>query len=216
MSRLTRVVDLHLLGPLACGLQTGAGTVLNYLKSEFASSIVIAGAGGVGLAAVMAAKISNCQNIIVIDIYANRLELAKELGATAVINSKNIEISVEEAIRSLVPEGVDYSIDTTGYSPIIKEMLHALRPSGTEVIIGMTGELTLSVQEELMQDSKKLIGLVEGDSIPQLFIPKLVEYYKAGLFPFDKLIKLYPFQDVQKAIDAMLDGSVIKPIVTMD
>lgn len=84
------------------------------------------------------------------------------------------------------------------------------------MLIGMTGDLTLNIQAELMADSKKLIGLVEGDSIPQLFIPELVNYYKAGLFPFDKLVKFFPFEDIQGAVDAMLDGSVIKPIVTFD
>ena len=214
--KVDKEVDLRLLGPLACGLQTGAGTVLNYLKPEFGSTLVVAGVGGVGLAAIMAAKICNLKEIIAVDIHDKRLELAKELGATAVINSKTIDGSVEDTIRALVPNGVDYSIDTTGYSPLIKELVHALRPGGTAMLIGMTGDLTLNIQAELMADSKKLIGLVEGDSIPQLFIPELVNYYKAGLFPFDKLVKFFPFENIQGAVDAMLDGSVIKPIVTFD
>lgn len=209
-------VDLKLMGPLACGLQTGAGTVLNYLKPEFGSTIVIAGVGGVGLAALMAAKIANCREIIAVDIHDNRLELARELGATVTINSKNISGTVEEAIREVVPDGVDYAIDTTGYSPIIKELLHAVRPAGTEMIVGMTGELTLNVQQELMGDSKKLIGLVEGDSVPQLFIPQLVEYYKRGQFPFDKLVKFFPFDQLDAAVESMEDGSVIKPILTFE
>ncbi|MDQ0222716.1 NAD(P)-dependent alcohol dehydrogenase [Streptococcus moroccensis] len=214
--KVDKDVDLRLLGPLACGLQTGAGTVLNYIKPEFGSTMVVAGVGGVGLASIMAAKICNLKHIIAVDIHDNRLELAKELGATAVINSKTISTSVEEAIRELVPEGVDYSIDTTGYSPIIKELIHALRPAGTALVIGMTGDLTLNIQAELMGESKKLVGLVEGDAIPQLFIPTLVEYYKAGLFPFDKMVKFYPFENLQEAVDAMHDGSVIKPVVTFE
>lgn len=208
-------VDLKILGPLACGLQTGSGTILNYLKPSFGSTLVVAGVGGVGLAAIMAAKILNLDHIIAVDIHENRLTLARELGASEVINSQQVK-DVEAKILQLVPGGVDYSVDTTGFAPIIKNLVHVLRPSGTCAVIGMTGDVTFNIQEEIMGDSKKLIGLIEGDAIPQLYIPKLIKYYQKGLFPFDRLVKYYSFDNVNQAIADSLSGKVIKPIVTFD
>ncbi|WP_288646300.1 NAD(P)-dependent alcohol dehydrogenase [uncultured Pediococcus sp.] len=204
-------IDINLLGPLGCGFQTGAGTVLNYLKPEFGSSIAIFGTGAVGLSAMMAAKIIGMDHIIAIDIHDNRLELAKELGATETINSQ--KHNPEEVIKALLKAGVEYSIDTTGVPAVIKQAVHVLKPSGTCALLGMAGDVTFNIQEEVMGESKRVVGVIEGDAIPQLFIPKLVNYYKKGLFPFDRLVKYYKFTDINQAFEDSADGSVIKPIV---
>ncbi|WP_255265093.1 zinc-binding dehydrogenase, partial [Streptococcus sobrinus] len=98
-------MDIALLGPLGCGIQTGSGTVLNRLRPEFGSSLVVYGAGAVGLSAVMAAKLVGCLNIIVVDIHDNRLELAKELGATHIINSQRDDIV--EAVKDITSVGAE-------------------------------------------------------------------------------------------------------------
>lgn len=206
-------VDLRLLGPLGCGIQTGAGTVLNYIQPKFGESIAVFGTGAVGLSAIMAAKIAGMAHIIAIDIFDNRLALAKELGATETINSKNE--NAEEKIREILSDGVDYAIDTTGVSPVIKTAIHGLKPAGECVLAGVGGDLTLNVMGDLLSESKKLSGVVEGDSVPQLFIPRLVEYYKRGQFPFDKLIKFYEFDQINEAFAASKNGSVLKPVMTL-
>lgn len=211
VTKVTDEVDINLLGPLGCGFQTGAGTVLNYLKPSFGDSIVIFGTGAVGLAAMMAAKIIGANHIIAVDIHDNRLALAKELGATEVINSKDED--AVDAIRRILPNGIEYAIDTTGVASVIKQAVHVLKPSGTAALIGMAGDVTFNIQDDIMAQSKNIEGVIEGDAIPQLFIPKLIKYYQKGMFPFDKLIKFYDFEDINQAFADSADGSVIKPIV---
>ncbi len=205
-------VDLRLLGPLGCGIQTGAGTILNYLQPKFGESLVIFGTGAVGLSAIMAAKITGANHIIAIDIFDNRLALAKELGATEVINSHQAD--VEATLKEILPTGADYAIDTTGVSPVVMNALHALKPGGECAVVGMGRGLTFNLMDDLMAEGKKISGVIEGDAIPQLFIPKLVDYYKQGRFPFDKLIKFYDFDQINDGFAASKDGSVLKPVIT--
>ncbi len=206
-------VDLALLGPLGCGIQTGAGTVLNRLKPDFGSSIVIYGAGAVGLSALMAAKIIGCQQIIAVDVHDNRLDLAKELGATHTLNSKNADIVKE--VQTITNGGSHCAVETTGVPEVVKQALAALKPLGTLAIVGVTPEVTFNIQEELMAEGKSIIGVVEGDSIPKVFIPQLVAYYKNGQFPFDKLVKFYDFEQITEAFADSAEGSTIKPILRM-
>ncbi|MBU2703334.1 aryl-alcohol dehydrogenase [Sporomusaceae bacterium BoRhaA] len=207
-------VDLAMVGPMGCGIQTGAGAVLNYLKPDPASSIIITGCGPVGLSAVMAAKIAGCTTIIACDIVDSRLEMAKELGATHTINSKNVESVVDE-VKKLTRSGTNYAIDCTGIGTCLRQSLNCTRSLGTCVVLGATQELTIHVENELMGAGKKLVGLVEGCSIPQIFIPKLLEYYKNNKFPFDKLITYYDFKDINQAFEDTHKGKVIKAILKM-
>ncbi|MCM3129392.1 NAD(P)-dependent alcohol dehydrogenase [Paenibacillus provencensis] len=204
-------VDLVLLGPLGCGIQTGAGTVLNKLQPKFGASIAIYGAGAVGLSAIMAAKIAGCKNIIAVDVYDNRLELAKELGATHLLNGKKVDIVKE--IKEITKGGTEYAVDTTGVPPVIRQSLKALRSLGIAAIVGVTPEMNIDIHNDLMAEGKTMIGVIEGDSVPQIFIPQLIEYYKKGLFPFDKLVKFYDFNQINEAFAASKSGEVLKPIL---
>ncbi len=209
--KVDKDVDLALLGPLGCGIQTGSGTVLNKLKPKFGSTIVIYGTGAVGLSAVMAANITECKHIIAVDIHDSRLELAKELGATHTINSKHEDVVAK--IKEITNGGAHYGIDTTGVPVVVRQALQALRPLGVLAIVGFTPNMELNVHEDLMAEGKTMVGVIEGDSVPQLFIPELVEYYKQGLFPFDKLVKFYPFNQINDAFEDSKNGGVIKPIL---
>jgi len=204
-------VDLALLGPLGCGIQTGAGTVLNRLKPEFGSSIVIYGAGAVGLSAVMAAKIVGCQHIIAVDVHDSRLELAKELGATHTLNGKYVDVVTE--VKKITDGGSHYAVETTGVPTVVKQSLNALRSLGTVAIVGITPEMNIDVHNDLMAEGKSMIGVIEGDSIPRVFIPQLIAYFKAGQFPFDKLVKFYDFEDINQAFKDSASGITIKPIL---
>ncbi|WP_076757499.1 NAD(P)-dependent alcohol dehydrogenase [Edaphobacillus lindanitolerans] len=203
--------DLALLGPLGCGIQTGSGTVLNALKPEFGSSIAIFGAGAVGLSAIMAAAITECRYIIAVDIHDSRLELAKELGATHVINGRKEDVI--EAIRGITRGGTRYALDTTGVPPVILQALRSLKPLGRLAVVGVTPDLTLNVHEDLMAEGKTMTGVIEGDAVPQIFIPQLVEYYRDGRFPFDKLVKFYDFEDINQGFEDSKQGHAIKPIL---
>ncbi|WP_141333946.1 NAD(P)-dependent alcohol dehydrogenase [Paenibacillus sp. tmac-D7] len=209
--KVDKDVDIALLGPLGCGIQTGSGTVLNKLRPPFGSSIAIYGTGAVGLSAIMAAKIVGCKHIIAIDIHESRLELAKELGATYVINSKHADVVKE--IKEVTKGGTHYGIDTTGVPIVVRQGLQALRPLGQLAIVGVTPEMNINVHEEIMAEGKTMVGVIEGDAVPQLFIPELVEYFKKGMFPFDKLVKFYDFTQINDAFEDSKKGVAIKPIL---
>lgn len=212
--KVDKDIDLSLVGPLGCGIQTGAGTVLNHLRPEFGSSLAVYGCGTVGMSAIMAAKIAGCLHIIAIGGNANSLQLAKELGATHTINRKECSDIVAK-VKEITNGGADYAIDTSGVPDFVRKALACVRTGGTAVALGATGELTINVQLELMGQSKSLVGIVEGDSIPKLFIPKLIEYYKAGRFPFDKLITYYDFKDINQAFEDSHNGKIIKAVLKM-
>ncbi|MDA8234649.1 MAG: NAD(P)-dependent alcohol dehydrogenase [Clostridia bacterium] len=204
-------VDISLLGPLGCGIQTGSGTVLNRLKPAFGSSIAVYGSGAVGLSAIMAAKIVGCKNIIAVDIHDSRLELAKELGATHTLNGLKIDVVTE--IKEITKGGTHYAIETTGVPAVVKQSIHALRPLGQCAIVGITPEITFDVHNDIMAEGKTVMGVIEGDSIPKVFIPQLVEYYKNGQFPLDKLVKFYNFEEINEAFEDSKKGLTVKPIL---
>lgn len=209
-------VDISIMGPLGCGIQTGAGTVCNRLKPEVGSSIVIFGCGAVGLSALMMAKIMGCGTIIGVDVVESRLALAKELGATHVLNGKNVN-AVEE-IKKITGMGAKYSIDTTAVPELINQALYCLGAKGTCAAIGGTGDKIVPIHftSAMMATGNTLMCVVEGDSIPKTFIPQLVRLYKAGQFPFDRLIKKYPFAQINEAFADSKKGIAIKPVVIMD
>jgi len=208
-------IDLAILGPLGCGIQTGAGAVFNRLKPEFGSSIAVFGCGTVGMSSIMAAKIAGCNQIIAVGGNEKSLQLALELGATHTINRKQCKDIVSE-IKELTKGGTHYSIDTTGVAEFVRIALASVRFMGTCVVLGATGDLTINIQQELMGEAKSLIGIVEGDAVPKLFIPKLIEYYKKGKFPFDKLISFYDFAHINEALEDSHNGKVIKAVLKME
>lgn len=205
-------VDLALLGPLGCGFQTGSGTVLNALQPKLGSSIVIFGAGAVGLSAVMAAKIANCGQIIAVDIHDSRLATAKEFGATHVINGKNTD-ALAEIMTITGGKGAHYSIETTGVSSVVEQSVRCLRVLGTCAIVGIAGDVTLNFFPDVLGTCRTIIGVVEGNALPQKFIPQLIRFYKEGRFPFDKLVKFYDFADINQAFEDSKNGITIKPVV---
>ena len=205
-------VPLELMGPLGCGIQTGAGTVLNIFNAKASDSIVIFGVGTVGLAAVMAAKHAGCHRIIVSDLNTERLELAQELGATDVIKAD--EDDPVTVIQSLTNgRGVEYSFDTTGVKQVIRAALDCLHKNGTCAIAATFGDIEIDGFGILL--GKTLRGTLEGDSNPQKFIPFLIDLYKKGELPLEKLVSFYPFSDINRALHDMHEGKAVKPILRM-
>ena len=209
-------VDLRLMGPLGCGLLTGFGTVVNGLNPQFGSSIAIFGTGAVGLGALMAAEIIGCSKIIAIDIHESRLETAKELGATHTINSKteNLSERVADITGGL---GVNFSIDTTGITSIMKASVDILALGGSFAPLAVKpNSLELKPFTDLIMSNRKVVGVLMGDSVPQLAIPQLIQYYKQGKFPFDKFVKFYKFNEINQAAADSNSGETIKPVIIID
>lgn len=206
--------DLRQVAPLGCGIQTGAGAVLNRLRPEFGSSVAVFGCGTVGLSAVMAAALAGCERVVAVGGKPHSLDLALELGATHVVN-RHDHADVTDAVKSVGGGLVDYAIDTSGVSQLVRSALASCRPGGTGVVLGVTGELTMNVQQELMGESKSLIGIVEGDSVPEVFLPTLIEYHRLGRFPYERLITYYPFDEINRAVADSAAGRAIKAVLTM-
>lgn len=207
-------VPLEILGPLGCGIQTGAGAVLNVIKPEAGESIVVSGVGPVGLAAIMAAKAAGCTTIIAVDVFDNRLELAKSLGATHTINSRNA-VASDEINTKIYPGGVHYAIDTTGRNEVINQMVGSLRFVGKCIVLGVSSTPKMEIDNAFFTMGRSVQYVVEGDSVPDIFIPQLIELYKKGLFPFDKLIRFYEFDQINQAIEDAEKGITLKAVLRM-
>lgn len=196
---------LDILSPLGCGIQTGAGTVMNTLQVSKGSGIAIFGTGAVGLAAVMAARIAGADPIISVDRNPMRLELALELGATHVIDNRHAD--VVSGISHITGSGVDYVLEITGNPDMLQQAIDVLNPNGTVALF--TGESG----PDSLPEGKKTVSVIEGDAVPQLFIPKLISLYRKGIFPFDRLVKFYDFNEVNRAIADAKRGDTIKPVL---
>ena len=208
-------VPLELVAPLGCGVQTGAGAVLNALRPEPGTSIAVWGTGTVGLSGIMAARVTGCTTIVGVDVRANRLELALELGATAVVDASQVEDVVGEVTR-LTAGGAHYAIETTGVPDVLRQAVDALRVTGLCGVIGappMDTPVAFDMNSLLL--GRTVRGIVEGDSIPDLFIPALLDLHAQGRFPFDRLIEVYDFDRIDEAARDSEDGRVVKPVLTM-
>jgi len=211
--KVSRDAPLELLGPLGCGIMTGAGAVLNALKVEAGSSFAAFGSGAVGLSAVMAARVAGATTIIAVDVTPSRLALAKELGATHVVNSR--EVDVVATIKQITGGGVHYTLESSGRPEVLRQAIDALAIRGSCGIVGaprLGTEASFDVND-VMVPGKRIIGIVEGDSVPQVFIPRLVDLYLQGRFPFDRLVGFYDFAQINEAIADSESGKTIKPIL---
>jgi aryl-alcohol dehydrogenase len=205
-------VPLEILSPMGCGIQTGAGGVFNTLKPEPGSSIAIFGIGSVGLSAIMAAVVSGCTTIVGIDIVEDRLKLAKEFGATHVINSGK-ENPVEE-IQKLTGGGIRFTLECTGIPKVLRQAVDSLMLGGTCGLIGVAPVGTeVGLDMQTLLDARTVRGIMEGDCNPDLFIPKLIDLYKKGRFPFDRLIKFYPFEKLNEAVEDVEKGRTMKAVL---
>ena len=205
-------VPLETLGPLGCGIQTGAGAVMNSLQPEAGSSLVVFGCGSVGMSAIMAARIAACETIIAVDPLPARRTLAEQLGATHSIDPG--EQDPVEKCHELTSYGADYSLECTGIPAVFRQSIEAIAVHGVCGLIGaspLDTEVTLDMNSIMFGRTVK--GIVEGDSVPQTFIPELIELYQQGEFPLDKLISTYRMDEIETAISDMEQGKTLKPVL---
>jgi aryl-alcohol dehydrogenase len=188
--KLADDAPLEKLAPLGCGVQTGVGAVWNVLQPRPGDSVVVLGAGAVGLSAVMAAALTPATTIVAVDKVSSRLDLARELG------------------------GASGLVETTGNVGVLRAGVDALAARGTAVIVGAPPfgtEVALDVNG--MLGGKRVVGLTLGDSETQRLIPVLAELVAQGRLPVERLITEYPFADIEKAVEDMTGGTTIKPVL---
>jgi len=207
-------VPLAALAFLGCGMQTGAGSILNELRPAVGSSIAVSGSGAVGLAAIMAARAASANPIIAIDVHDSRLALAKELGATHTINARSSD-TVKELLRLTGDRGVNYILDTTGVAQVLVNLATALSIRGTLALVGAARpgtEAPFEIGASLVR-GWTFKTIVQGSSVPQDFIPRLVSLWRQGLFPVEKLARTYKLEQINQAFADSASGAVIKPVI---
>ncbi|OBB17638.1 hypothetical protein A5761_09770 [Mycolicibacterium setense] len=206
-------IPFEVVAPLGCGVMTGAGTVLNELQPEKGSSIAIFGAGGVGLSAVAAASACECAVIVAIDTRADRLTLARDMGATHTIDATQED--VVGAIRALTAGGADFSVEATGIPACGPQSVDVLRVRGTAALVGAPGWGVPLVLDwtEFLGTGKVVRGVVMGSCTPREFIPQMLGLWRVGRLPFDKMIVGYNLDEFDAALHAMEQGDVVKPVV---
>jgi aryl-alcohol dehydrogenase len=209
-------LPLAWLGPLGCGVQTGAGAVINVFAARPGSGILIIGGGSVGLSAVMAARICGCSTVILIEPHASRRALAEEFGATYCLDP-GAAADLVGTLREIAPRGIDYAFDTTGIPAMLEAAMAAL---GSRGVLGVVAGSAAPGGSGLPGDINRLVtlgqsvrGIVEGDSNPDIFIPDLIAHFRSGRLPFDRMIRTYRLDQINEAIEDSLNGRVIKAVL---
>jgi len=210
--KVRKDIPLKFLGPLGCGFMTGAGTILNVLKPDRDANIAIFGAGAVGFAALFAARSLGCKRIMMVDRVKSRLDLARELGATEVVNTA--DANLDQALAAF--GGLNFGMDTTGVPVVVEAAIRALKIRGTLALIGASSQSKFSGDIMHMISGRSIIGAVEGDSVPATFIPFLAEKFAKGEFPIDRLTADYPFGQINQAVADGTSGKTIKPILLFE
>ena len=208
-------VPFAVAAPLGCSAQTGAGSIFNALACRPGSSLLITGAGAVGLCAVMAAKLAGCHPVIVAEPLAARRDLALQLGATHAVDPATGELSA--AVRRIAPAGVDHALDTSGRPDILDQAMAALAIRGVLALVGIPpDEAALPGRMMNFIASGQMVrGVIEGDADPATFLPLLMQYYLDGRFPLDRFVSLYDAAQINEAIADQKAGRCVKPVLLM-
>jgi aryl-alcohol dehydrogenase len=206
---------LELLGPLACGVQTGAGAIMQALAVPAGRSVAIYGVGSVGLSAVMAARLRGASPIVAVDRESARLDMARELGATHVVDAERQDVVAE--VRRASGQGTHFALDTTGSPAVIRQAVDALAVRGVCGTVGGNSpetEVSLNLIH-MMASGRTFRGIVEGDVDPHTFIPELIALQREGRLPFDRIIRTYPFSQINQAIADVEAAETIKAVLLM-
>jgi aryl-alcohol dehydrogenase len=215
MVKVRKDAPLELLGPFACSGQTGAGAVFNSMQPLAGDSFAVFGVGAVGLSGLMAAKIAGCDPIIAVDVHDDRLALARALGATHAINHRGNSDVVAE-IRRITGDGVRFSLETSAQPAVLREAVEALMAAGTCVLLGSARSGTeVSFEMPFLQFGRVVRGVIQGESHPQEFIPRLVDFLMQGKMPVERMVTFYPLAEINRAAQDSSQGTTIKPVLRM-
>ncbi|MES2700512.1 MAG: NAD(P)-dependent alcohol dehydrogenase [Pseudomonadota bacterium] len=217
--KMDKSLPLEMLGPLGCGVVTGAGGVIEALKVGFGDTIAVFGTGGVGLSAVMAARLVGAKRIVAVDLSRERLELAREFGATDCLLGDEDNLAAK--LRGITGRGLDFTFNTTNAPSVHALALEVLSMNGTAGFVaaplpGKDGAPFSPPMFPMLAGGKQLRGILGGDANPQTFLPLLAEYWRQGRFPFDKMLTFYPFAEIERAFADAHAGRAIKPVLLME
>ena len=219
LAKVDKEAPLEKVCLLGCGVTTGMGAVMNTAKVEEGSTVAIFGLGGIGLAAVIGAKMAKASRIIGVDINEDKFELAKKLGATDCINSKDYDKPIQEVIVELTDGGVDYSFECIGNVDVMRQALECCHKGwGESIIIGVAGAgKEISTRPFQLVTGRVWRGSAFGGVKGRTELPGYVERYLQGDIPLDDFIThTMPLEDINEAFDLMHEGKSIRSVIHFD
>lgn len=206
-------VDLGIVAPLGCGVQTGAGAMINVARVDETSAVAVFGCGAVGMSAIMGAAVAGAKVIIAVGGNPKSLALARELGATHTINRKEVD-DVPAAVHKICPTGVDATVDISGNQYMMVNAIRSLKFHGVFLPVAAAGCIDhFDVGGDIMMPMRTMKGTCEGESDPKTFVPQMVRWYKEGRFPVDKILSFYDFSEIDKALADTSGGKAIKAVL---
>lgn len=218
-NRLTKLADeipMREAALLGCAAPTGLGAVLNTARPSRGASLAVFGCGGIGLCAVTGGVIAGCARIIAVDVSAEKLELARQMGATDDIQADLVDPVGE--INRLCPGGVDVAIEATGRPGVMLQALHSVRSQGgTAVVVGNArhGE-RLELDPRQLNLGKRLLGTWGGDNRPDEDFPRYANLLAAGKLNLGPLVgRTYRLGEINQAVDDLRAGKSIRPLIDM-
>lgn len=214
--RVNRDLPLELMAPLGCGFQTGMGSVLIGLRPGAGDSIAVFGCGSVGMAAIIAARISGCAKIVAVDTKPQRLSLAIEMGATHAVDGTVQDVLSE--ISVITGRGADFAFDTTGVPDVVDQALQCLRIRGVLGLVAPSkpGQKLAFESRSVVSSGKTVRGIIQGDAVSSEFIPRMIDFYRRGELPLRRLVTTFGFDEINEAIEGITRGDVLKAVLTMD
>jgi aryl-alcohol dehydrogenase len=211
--RVPDEVPLDILAAFPCGVNTGAGAVMNVLKPNPGDSYVAFGTGTVGCAGLLAAKLAGCDPIIAVDVFDERLALAHSLGATHTVNAKAPQL-VNEVRRLAGGRGAQWCLEAAGVPAALRAAVEVLAPRGTACLVGSArAGVEVPLETRALQQGRIVRGCIQGDSDVRTFLPRLIALYCAGQLPIERLVRHYPHAAINDAVADMLAGTTIKAVL---
>jgi len=205
--------DLTVLAPLGCAVVTGFGAVRSVLSVREGTSLAVLGTGAVGLNAVRAADLAGADPIIGVDVVPERLDLARELGATHTVDARSPGLPARLA-GITGRRGLVNVLDTTGVPDVVRTGLDALGVEGTLALCGAPPpgtEFAVDIQSMLV--GRRIVGMTMGDSVPSDLVPRLVALHAEGRLPLERLVRHYSLDEIEQAVTDMHTGRTVKPVV---
>ncbi len=212
--KIDPAIPLEKAALFGCAIVTGVGSVVNTAGVQPGMSVAIFGMGGVGLSAVMGARLAGAHPIIAVDLLESKLDLARQMGASHTVNARQDD--PVEAIRELTGGGAHYTFDAVGNEKVLLQAYQATRRAGTTVAIGLPApDRVLSVPVVSIIDGERVIkGAYMGSCIPRRDIPRFLSLYQAGLLPVDMIItRTITLDEINAAFDALAQGEEVRQIL---
>ena len=209
-------VPLETVALIGCGVLTGVGAALNTARVEPGSTVVVFGAGGVGLAAIQGARIAGARRIIAVDVVESKLGFARELGATDSVDAS--ERDPVEAIREMTEGGVDYSFEAIGLKKTAEQAFQCLNHGGTATVVGMVPMMEqVELPARLLLSERKMQGSIMGSNRFRVDIPRYIDFYLQGRLRLDEMVsRKIPLEDVNDAFRAMKAGEVARTVIVFN